>query len=62
MPNETGAVSLGKPWKTSLQDLSDKEEETQSTIYVGLCWARKEVLMIAALISRKSVETLSLGL
>ena len=32
VPTETGAGRSGEPWKTRVQDLSDRKEETQSTI------------------------------
>lgn len=31
VPTETGAGVLGEPWKTSVQVLTAKKEETQST-------------------------------
>ena len=32
VPTETVAGLLGHPWKTSVQDLSERKEETQSTM------------------------------
>jgi len=32
VPTETGAGRLGKPWKPRVHDLSDRKDETQSTI------------------------------
>jgi len=31
VPTETGAGRLEEPWKTRVQDLSDRKEEAQST-------------------------------
>ena len=69
VPTETGARWLGESWKTRVQDLSDINEGTQSTMEEGVCLARKGALRVEALslskltfISRKRLETLSLGL
>jgi len=32
VPTETGERRFGEPWKTRVHDLSDRKEETQSTI------------------------------
>ena len=32
VPNERVAVVLGDPWKMRVQDLSERKEETQSTM------------------------------
>ena len=69
VPTETGEQMLGDPWKSRVQVLSDKKEETQSTIKGGIRAARSLALRVEALtlskpalMSRKRVETLSLGL
>jgi len=69
VPTETGEDRLGEPWKTRVQVLSERKEDTQSTMYAGT-WAasnlarRVEALTLSkpALMSRKRVETSSLGL
>jgi len=69
VPTETGEERLGEPWKTRVQVLSDRKEDTQSTIYKGTWEARSlgqrvEALTLSkpALMSRKRIETLSLDL
>jgi len=69
VPTETGEERLGEPWKTRVQVLSDREEDTQSTIYEGTWEARSlarrveaSTLSKPALMSKKRVETSSLGL
>jgi len=69
VPTETGEGRLGEPWKTRMQVLSDRKEDTQSTMYEGTWEARSLALTVAgltlskpALMSRKRVETFSLGL
>ena len=32
VPTETAAEELGDPWKTRVQDLPERKEETQSTM------------------------------
>jgi len=66
---ETSEERLGEPWKTSLHVLSERKEDTQSTMYEGTWEARSlarrvEALTLSkpALMSRKRVETSSLGL
>jgi len=41
VPTETGAGRLSEPGKSGVPDLSDKQEETQSTIYDAACLARR---------------------
>ena len=60
---------LGEPWNTRVQVLSDKKEETQSTMYDGTSEARSLPLRVEAstlsklgLMSKKRVQTISLGL
>jgi len=60
---------LGEPWKATVHDLYDRTKETRSTMYVSVCLARREALRVEALtlskpalMSRKRVEALSLGL
>jgi len=60
---------LGEPWKTRVQVLSERKEDTQSTMYEGTLEAsslalRVEALTLSkpALMSKKRVETSSLGL
>jgi len=60
---------LGESWETRVQVLSDRKEDTQSTMYEGTWEARSlarrvEALPLSklALMSRKRVETSSLGL
>jgi len=69
VPTETGDRRLGEPWKSRVDDLSHRKDKTQSTILVGVFLARRAALRVVALtlskpalISRKRVETLSLGL
>jgi len=69
VPTDTGEEILGEPWNTRVQVLSDRKEDTQSTMYEGTLEARSlalrmEVLTLSkpALMSRKRVETSSLGL
>jgi len=69
VPTETGEERLGEPWKTRVQVLSERKEDTQSTMYEGTWEAsslarRVEALPLSkpALMSRKRVETSSLGL
>jgi len=69
VPTETGEERLGEPWKTRVQVRSERKEDTQSTMYEGT-WAarslarRVEALTLSnpALMSKKRVETSSLGL
>ena len=60
---------MGEPWKTRVQVLTERKEDTQSTIYEGTWQAeslalRVEALTLSkpALMSRNRVETSSLGL
>ena len=60
---------MAEPWKTRVQDLSDRNEETQSTIETGMWVARSLALSVEALtfskpalMSRRRVEAFSLGL
>ena len=69
MPTETGEEMFGEPWKTKVQVLSERKEDTQSTMYEGTWEARSLARRVEALtlskpawISRKRVETSSLGL
>jgi len=69
VPTETGDERLGEPWKTKVLLLSDRREETQSTIEEGTWEARSLPLRVEALtlskpalISRKRVETFNPGL
>jgi len=69
VPTETGEESLREPWTNSVQVLSDRKEDTQSTIYEGRREAsslalRVEALKLSklALMSKKRVETSSLAL
>jgi len=64
---KTGAWRLRGPWKNRVQDLSDRKDETQSTMNESVCLAKRaalrvEVLTLSkpALMSRKREETLSL--
>ena len=36
VPTETGEGRLGEPWNTRVHVLSDRKEETQSTMYEGM--------------------------
>jgi len=60
---------LGEPWKTRVHVLSERKEDTQSTIYEGRWEAQSLALRVEALtlskpalMSRNRVETSSLGL
>jgi len=64
VPTETGEERLGDPWRTRVHVLSERKEDTQSTMYEGTWVARSlarrvEVLTLSkpALMSRKRVET-----
>jgi len=69
VPTETGEERLGDPWNIRVQVLSDRKEETKSTMLEGTWEVRSLALRVEALtlskpalISRKRVETYSLGL
>ena len=69
MPTETGEERLGEPWKTRVQVLSERKDDTQSTTYEGTRAARSLARRVVALtlsnpalMSKKRVETSSLGL
>jgi len=69
VPTEAGEERLGEPWNTIVQVLSDRKEDPLSTIYEGTQGARSLALRVEgltlskpALMSRKRVETSSLGL
>ena len=69
VPTETREERLGEPWNTRVQVLSDRKEDTQWTIEEGMREARSLALRVEALtlskpalMSRKRVETFSLGL
>jgi len=69
VPTETGEERLGEPWNTRVQVLSDRKEDTKLTIEEGTREARSLALRVEALtlskpalMSRKRVETSSLGL
>ena len=69
VPTETGEERLGEPWKTRVHVLAERKEETQWTMYEGTWEARSlarrvEGLTLSkpALMSKKRVETSSLGL
>jgi len=60
---------LGEPWNTRVQVLSERKEDTQSTMYEGTWEAKSLALRVEALtlskpalMSRNRVETSSLGL
>jgi len=60
---------LGEPWKTRVQVLSERKEDTQSTMYDGMWEAKSLALRVEALtlskpalMSRNRVETFNLGL
>ena len=60
---------MGEPWKTRVQVLSERKEDTQSTMYDGIWEAKSLALRVEALtlskpalMSRNRVETSSLGL
>jgi len=69
VPTDTGEEMLGEPWQTRVQVLSERQEDTQSTMYAGMWEANSLALSVEALtlskpalMSRKRVETSSLGL
>jgi len=69
VPTDTGEEMLGDPWKTRVQVLSERKEDTQSTMYEGTPEAKSLALRVEALtlskpalMSRNRVETSSLGL
>jgi len=69
VPTETGEEMFGEPWKTRVHVLSERKEDTQSTMYEGTWEVRSLARMVEALtlskpalMSRKRVETSSLGL
>jgi len=69
VPADTGAVRLGEPCNTMVQVLAQRKEEIQSTMLEEIALVKRDVLREGgstfskpALMSRKSVETLSLGL
>jgi len=69
VPTDTGEGVLGEPWKTGVQVLSERKEDAQSTMYEGTLEAKSLALRVEALtlskpalMSRKRVETSSLGL
>ena len=69
VPTETWEERLGEPWNIRVQVLSDRKEDTQSTIQEGTLEARSPTLRVEALtlstpalMSRKRVETSGLGL
>jgi len=69
VPTETGEERLGDPWNSRVQVLSDRKEETQSTMSEGTWKAKSHPLRVEALtlskpasISRKRVETFNQGL
>lgn len=53
MPRETREARLGDPWKTRVHDLSDKNEETQSTIQVGVWVAISRALSVEVFTCQK---------
>jgi len=60
---------LGEPWKTRVQVLSERKEDTPSTIYEGTWEAKSLALRVEALalskpalMSRNREESCSLGL
>ena len=64
VPTSTGAFVPGQPWKTRVQDRSERKEVTQSTMYEGMFFARSRALSFEgltlwkpALMLRKRVET-----
>ena len=64
VPTETGEERLGDPWKTRVHVLSERKEDTQSTMYEGTWVARSLArrvealtLLKLALMSRNRVET-----
>ena len=68
VPTSTGALVPGAPWKTRVQDRSERKEVTQSTMYEGMFFARSKALSFTALtlskpalMSRKRVETAHRG-
>ena len=68
VPTSTGALVPGVPWNTRVQERSERNEVTQSTMYEGMDLARRRERSIVALtlskpalISRKSVETVHFG-
>jgi len=69
VPTGTGEERLGEPGNTRVHVLSDRKEDTQSTTWEGMWEARSLALRVEALtlskpalMSRKRVETFSLGL
>jgi len=69
VPTETGEDMLGQPWNTRVQVLSERKEDTQSTMLEGTREAKSLALRVEALtlskpalMSRNRVETSSLGL
>ena len=68
VPTSKGALVRGAPWKTSVQERSERKEVTQSSMYEGMDLARRrersnEALTLSkpALISSKRGETVHLG-
>jgi len=49
VPTDTGEETLGEPWKTRVQVLSRRNEDTQSTIYDGTWEAKSLALRVEAL-------------
>ena len=68
VPTSTGAFVPGAPWKTRLQERSERKEVAQSTIYEGMFFPRRRDLSLEALtlskpalMSRKRIETAHRG-
>ena len=68
VPTSTGVFVPGAPWKTRVQERSERKEVIQSTMYEGMfLWSRRDLSLEAltlskpALMSRKRVETTHRG-
>ena len=68
VPTSTGAFVPGAPWKTRVQERSDRKEVTQSTMYERMFFPRRRDLSLEALtlskpalMSRKWVEATHRG-
>lgn len=68
-PPKTGDGRLAEPGKTRVHDLSNRKKATQRTMYVGMCFARRDALRVerfillkARMMWKKWVEAISMGL